>query len=770
VESIVVTVLVIAGIVLWTRVSSLRQSLDRIERELKGLKPGTAQVPASPVAPAPSTPAAPTAPLAPSAPVARPWPVPSSAQELRKLREVEPPRVTAPQVPGAPSMYDRIESAVRGYFTGGNLVVRVGIIVLFFGVAFLLKYAAEHSNISIQMRLTGVALGAVALFVVGWRLRHRRRGFSLALQGGAIGVLYLTLFAALHLYQLLPASLTFALMAGLGIASCLLAVRQDSLAFSLLGATGGFLAPLLASTGSGSHVMLFSYYALLDAFVVWQAWFKAWRPLNLLAFIFTFGIGAYWGVTNYDASQFATTEPFLLFFFLAFVAIAVLFAFRRAPQLTHYVDGTLVFGTPLIASALQMHLVRDFTHGRAISALGAGVFYLALAAWLHRTRRETLKLLMESFLALGVAFLTLAVPLWFDDVWTAATWALEGAAVFWVGMRQQRKLASAFGVLLQLAAAVTFLGQASAAVARWPVVNAQCAGALLLSAAGLISARTATRPGEMLKAHGQVPRNTHLRFPCVAAGCLACTVCIHGVGLWIIGATAELASLARAGTADPACDGWHCVLVVGLAAASVQFGWLAGVAGIAGRALVEPATARIFLAGSGGRSAARSGCVAARASAELGTGLAGGADRAGDRVGRRRLGTGTDASVGHHHQRAGSAPVAAAQLSPGFSRLGGTGVVDRAGGVGAVAQCQLGRFRSAAAIPAHPEPAGYCDGTGAVDDLALVAAGLPRGHDVLPPRNAALDGRRIGRCHVLLAQCSVVSHHAPLAWHSLPSS
>jgi uncharacterized membrane protein len=512
VESIVVTVLVIAGIVLWTRVSSLRQSLDRIERELKGLKPGTAQVPASPVAPAPSTPAAPTAPLAPSAPVARPWPVPSSAQELRKLREVEPPRVTAPQVPGAPSMYDRIESAVRGYFTGGNLVVRVGIIVLFFGVAFLLKYAAEHSNISIQMRLTGVALGAVALFVVGWRLRHRRRGFSLALQGGAIGVLYLTLFAALHLYQLLPASLTFALMAGLGIASCLLAVRQDSLAFSLLGATGGFLAPLLASTGSGSHVMLFSYYALLDAFVVWQAWFKAWRPLNLLAFIFTFGIGAYWGVTNYDASQFATTEPFLLFFFLAFVAIAVLFAFRRAPQLTHYVDGTLVFGTPLIASALQMHLVRDFTHGRAISALGAGVFYLALAAWLHRTRRETLKLLMESFLALGVAFLTLAVPLWFDDVWTAATWALEGAAVFWVGMRQQRKLASAFGVLLQLAAAVTFLGQASAAVARWPVVNAQCAGALLLSAAGLISARTATRPGEMLKAHGQVPANLLLAW------------------------------------------------------------------------------------------------------------------------------------------------------------------------------------------------------------------------------------------------------------------
>ena len=82
----------------------------------------------------------------------------------------------------------------------------------------------------------------------------------------------------------------------------------------------------------------------------------------------------------------------------------------------------------LVSMALQMELVRDMVHGRATSALGAGIFYLALAAWLHRTRRETLRLLTESFLAIGVAFLTLAVPLWFDDVWTAATWAMEGAA------------------------------------------------------------------------------------------------------------------------------------------------------------------------------------------------------------------------------------------------------------------------------------------------------------------------------------------------------
>ena len=217
-QSIIVVLLVIAGFVLWARVDALRQALDRVEKELKGLKPRPEPVPPVPAAPA-----------------AKSWPVPESATALRELREIVPPAAPAPRAPRPPSLYEVIERAVRGYFTGGNLVVRVGIIVLFFGVGFLLKYAAEHANLSIQVRLTGVALGAIALFVVGWRLRHRRRGFSLALQGGAIGVLYLTLFAALHLYQLLPAGLTFALMAGLGVGSCLLAIRQDSLAFLVAG-------------------------------------------------------------------------------------------------------------------------------------------------------------------------------------------------------------------------------------------------------------------------------------------------------------------------------------------------------------------------------------------------------------------------------------------------------------------------------------------------------------------------------------------------------
>ena len=383
---------------------------------------------------------------------------------------------------------DRLIGAVKNYFTTGNVLVRVGIIVLFFGVAFLLKYAAEHTNLPIEIRLAGVAAGGIALLLLGWRLRLSKPTYGLLLQGAGIGVLYLTIFAAARLYPVLPMSAAFMLLAAIGVFAAILAVKQDARSLAVMGITGGFLAPILVSTGQGSHVGLFSYYAILDAGILAIAWHKAWRPLNLLGFAFTFVIAVYWGFMSYRPEFFTTTEPFLILFFLFFVAIAVLYATRLAPKLTSYVDGTLVFGTPIVAFGLQSALVKHYEYGMAFSALVVSLFYLSLAMILYRRKQETLRLLVEAFLALGVVFGTLAIPLALDGHWTAATWALEGAAMLWVGARQSRWLARAFGLLLEFAAGMAFLNHWDVAANALPIFNSGFVGALMISVAGLFSA------------------------------------------------------------------------------------------------------------------------------------------------------------------------------------------------------------------------------------------------------------------------------------------
>jgi uncharacterized membrane protein len=383
----------------------------------------------------PATPAAPA-----PAPRREPTASPEEWKQLRAGRPIEPPA-------DGPLL-----ALLRDYFTGGNALVRAGVVVLLFGVGFLLRYLAEHTHIPIEFRLSGVALGAFVLLVLGWRLRTRRLGYALALQGGAVGILYLTVFSALHLYSLLSPTAAFALLAAISALAATLAVLQNSLAVALLSVTGGFLAPFLASTGHGDHVVLFSYFTVLNGAILGVAWFRSWRLLNVAGFAFTFVLSAVWGVLQYRPEDFATSEPFLVGFFVLYVAIAVLFSIRQAPVLHGYLDGTIIFGTPLAAFGLQAAMLHDQPLALAYSALGVSALYTLLAWLLHRRKGDHQRLLVEAFMALGVAFLTLAVPLALNGRWSAASWALEGTALVWVGCRQGRRLPRAFGALLQLAA------------------------------------------------------------------------------------------------------------------------------------------------------------------------------------------------------------------------------------------------------------------------------------------------------------------------------
>lgn len=388
---------------------------------------------------------------------------------------------------------------VRRFFTDGNVVVRVGIIVLFFGVAFLLKFAIDRQLLPIELRLAATALGAIGLTGLGWHLRARRAGYALLIQGGGIGLFYMTVYAAAKLYHLLPLGLALLLMVAVVALSSLLALWQNARALAAFGIAGGFLAPVLTSTGGGSHVMLFSYYALLNGGILGIAWFRAWRELNLLGFLFTFVIGTAWGLNYYQPYHFNTTEPFLILFFLFYVAIAVLFALRQPLQLRGYVDGTLVFGVPIVGFALQAGLVHDFEYGMAASAFVLGGFYLTLATVLWRRENAGMRLLTESFLALGVVFATLAVPLALDGRWTSAAWALEGAALFWVGVHQQRLLPRLTGLLLQLGAGLFFLLELYRPAGAWPILNGIFLGAALISAAGLFTAFNLQRHRQSLR-------------------------------------------------------------------------------------------------------------------------------------------------------------------------------------------------------------------------------------------------------------------------------
>jgi uncharacterized membrane protein len=346
---------------------------------------------------------------------------------------------------------------VKNYFTQGNLAVRIGAIILFFGVAFLLKYAAERGVFAIEYRLAATALTGIGLLIFGWRLRLRSDQYGLILQAIAIGVLYLTVFASYRLYHLLPGLLAFPLLIAISVLACFLAIRQNAKAVAIYGITGGFLAPILASTGEGSHVGLFSYYTVLNLGIFAIAWFKSWRVLNFVGFLFTFAIGAAWGAVKYEPQWLHSSEFFLSLFFVLYTLIATLYSNRQPPRLRGYVDGSLVFGLPVIYFGLQNGLLHDTEYGVAIASFLTGIFYAILSWGLLRKGSPAQFLLRPSFNALSIIFLSLTIPFALDGQWTAAAWAVEGAGLVWVGIKQQRWFAKYFGILLQPIGALLFI-------------------------------------------------------------------------------------------------------------------------------------------------------------------------------------------------------------------------------------------------------------------------------------------------------------------------
>ena len=450
-----------------------------------------------------------------SAPVAKPpelvWELPAElAPVTRGAEPSQPlpddvwapaPTPKEPAIPRGPNLIERAIEGARNWLFGGNTVLRVGVVLLFLGLAFLLRYATEGMVVPIELRYAGVAAAALGLLGLGWWLRLRNGNYGLMLQGAGIAVLYLTVFAAMRLHPLIDPGAAMGLLVAVTVCSAILAITQDAIGLACAAALGGFAAPILVSTGAGSHVALFSYFALLNAGILTIAWFKAWRLLNVIGFVGTFGIGFAWGMRAYTPELLWSTEPFLILFFLMYLAIGLLFARRklletqdapedasRGAQLRwsaakgDYVDGTLLFGPPLVGFGLQFALVQHLEFAAAFSALGLGIIYMVLARVLSGGRAL---LLTETCLALGVIFASLAIPLGLDARWTAAAWAVEGAGIFWLGLRQHRPVARAFALLLQLGSLLAFLGELRDG--QDTLLQGPPLGALLLGAALLFS-------------------------------------------------------------------------------------------------------------------------------------------------------------------------------------------------------------------------------------------------------------------------------------------
>lgn len=454
----------------------------------------------------------PAEPSVPSAPPLVASPLAASPSDVRPSVAPPPmaPRPVAVPVPRKTRSRGEWEALI-----GGKLLNRIGAFALIIGMGFFLKYAFDNNWITEPMRvIIGAAIG---LSLIGGGMQSERKGYAVFAQGligAGIAILYLSVYAAFGFYGLVPQLGAFILMSIVTAITLALAIRYDSLAVALLGWAGGFLTPIMLSTGQSNEIGLFSYIALLDIGLVAIMYLRRqWILLEPVTIIATYVTYFAWYDAYFGQADFAVSLFFTTVFWLLFLTVDVARALEsgadpgadapsagsggapgnanRYPELRHiFGAGNAVFFFACLVGLFEA------AHPRWESAafLLLALAYAVLAIFLRRRRSgDEGTLSRMTITAITLLAVATAVELRFFGVIIA--WSVTGALLAHFGLRhRQRRLWIPALLLLALAFAGLLGNEDSYSVRHLehfvPLLNER---ALALLAAGLAAVFTAAR-------------------------------------------------------------------------------------------------------------------------------------------------------------------------------------------------------------------------------------------------------------------------------------
>ena len=365
-----------------------------------------------------------------------PAPVPVHVYKLEKDEEEVKPVVTSKTKTSA---NENMETKVAGKW-----FLWVGVIAFLFGLGYLFKYSIEQGWVSPLMRVLGGMANGLLFLGIGKYFYKKHKEFAQGMTGGGIAILYLSIFSGFQLYSLFDFYVAMILMVLVTLAGGFLSSHYNSKVIAVLSTLGGFLTPMLLYTGTDNQVTLFIYIALLDLGLLFLGYFKKWDMLKYLSFIGTVIIFLSWSSIHYSPEKLFTTGVFLSVFFTIFSLYALIqnilknwktstpdLLFILINAFTYYLSFYLLF-TNAAGPGL------NYNTALAILALILAVFY-GVQLYIGLRQQKEKGYINTVLLSLMIAFITVAIVVYFEQVWITIGWSVEALLLTWIGFKYKNK-------------------------------------------------------------------------------------------------------------------------------------------------------------------------------------------------------------------------------------------------------------------------------------------------------------------------------------------
>lgn len=327
-----------------------------------------------------------------------------------------------------------LSEQVKRWLWQGNPVLKVAIVILLIGLILLLRFATEHWQLSLAVKLSLVAAVSVGVVVFGYALLQKNRSFALALEALGLSGLFLTLFFAYYngvIASLAIASLYFVLVMAVTL---WFSLKQQSIELALMAMIIAYLAPFTLPVRNATAIELVAYYLVINIAVAVLSTFRPWKVLNQIAFLMTVVVGGAYAFYQGKASE----RDMLAVLVLAHSTVFIWLSFRYSQllareDLTQFklkpiLDVALIFAAPIVAFAFLYVMYFEETTWQAGFSLGFAALYAMLYQLLKRA--HSVELIAQSYLSLTLVFLALIPPILLPDQWGVVGWSVEGALIF----------------------------------------------------------------------------------------------------------------------------------------------------------------------------------------------------------------------------------------------------------------------------------------------------------------------------------------------------
>lgn len=449
---LIILAIIIVTIILANKIQAVQFQLEGLRKEINKLR--NTQMPAQaeqepkttpPVTPIPE-PIIPTQ-QAPQPKEPEPVKVVQTETPVIKPKPIEVAAAPVPKPASKPKRKINYEKLI-----GENLFGKIGILILVAGMGLFVKYAIDNAWINETMRtILGFLVGSGLLFTAE-KLHKKYRTFSSLLAGGAFAMFYVTTAIAYHYYGLFSQTAAFLIMIIVTILMSVLSLIYDRRELAAIAITGGFIAPFLVSSGDGNYITLFTYILILNGGMFGLSIYKKWGELSLISFTLTWLCLLIYNCSS--SSNAASPTILFLFatgFFLLFLLPLVIILKDSNSWLNKILLGTVAFNN-FIYMGFGLYYLNQMNTGirlNGLLTLSIALVNLGIAYWLRKQLKEY-KILLYTFLALVVTFVSITIPLQLEGTYITIFWAAEMVLLFYLGIQSKFKLYEYFSFALAL--------------------------------------------------------------------------------------------------------------------------------------------------------------------------------------------------------------------------------------------------------------------------------------------------------------------------------